>query len=186
MSAENLKYVTLARLVRPQGRRGEVAAEILTDFPERLTRLKSVYLFDGKNEPRAIGVRACWLSQSHGGQAVFHFDGCDSIEEAGRLTGNEVQVPIAERVVLPAGTYFVTDLIGCEVRERVSGIRLGVVREVQPTGEGVAGTPLLIVNSARGELLIPLAVEICPKIDLLGRSIEILPPDGLLDLNENS
>ena len=42
------------------------------------------------------------------------------------------------------------------------------------------------MNSARGELLIPLAVEICPKIDLVGRSIEIIPPDGLLDLNENS
>ena len=79
MSAETPKYVTLARLVRPQGRRGEVAAEILTDFPERLTRLTSVYIWDGKSEPRQIAVRACWLSQSHGGQAIFHFEGFDSI-----------------------------------------------------------------------------------------------------------
>lgn len=186
MSAENTKYVTLARVVRPQGRRGEVAAEILTDFPERLTRLSSVYLFDGKSEPRRIGVRACWLSQSHGGQAVFHFEGFDSINDAMRLAGFEVQLPIAERVVLPAGSYFVTDLIGCEVRERISGNRLGVVRDVQPTGEGIAGTPLLIVNSPRGELLIPLAVEICPKIDLVARTIEIIPPEGLLEINLDS
>jgi len=97
-----------------------------------------------------------------------------------------VQLPISERVALPEGSYFVTDLIGCEVLERVSGNRLGVVRDVQPIGEGTAGTPLLIVNSLRGELLIPLAVEICPKIDLVARSIEIIPPEGLLEINQGS
>ena len=183
MADSTPSYVTLARILRPQGRRGEVAAEILTDFPERLTRLSAVYLSDGKSAPRQFVIRACWLSQSHGGQAVFHFDGFDSIDDAGKLSGLEVQVPISERVKLPGGSYFITDLIGCEVRERVSGIRLGTVREVQPTGEKTPGTPLLVVNSPRGELLIPLAIEICPKIDLVARSIEILPPEGLLDLN---
>ena len=130
-----------------------------------------------------MAIRSCWLSQSHGGQAVFHFEGFDSITDAGTLTGYEVQVPISERVKLPSGSYFVTDLIGCEVRERVTGNRLGVVSGVQPTGESTPGTPLLVVNSPRGELLIPLAVEICPRIDLVARSIEILPPEGLLDLN---
>jgi 16S rRNA processing protein RimM len=186
VSTENTQYVTLARIVRPQGRRGEVAAEILTDFPERLTRLTSVYIGDGKTNPRQIAVRACWLSQSHGGQAIFHFEGFDSINDAERLAGFEVQLPISERVALPEGSYFVTDLIGCEVLERVSGNRLGVVRDVQPIGEGTAGTPLLVVNSARGELLIPLAVEICPKIDLVARSIEIIPPEGLLEINQDS
>ncbi len=84
------------------------------------------------------------------------------------------------------GVIFITDLIGCEVRERETGNRLGVVRDVQPTGEVTAGTPLLVVNSPRGELLIPLALEICAKIDLVSRSIEILPPEGLLDLNLDS
>jgi 16S rRNA processing protein RimM len=186
VSTENPSYVTLARIVRPQGRRGEVAAEILTDFPERLTRLSSADLWDGKNEPRRIAIRGCWLSQSHGGQAVFHFEGFDSINDAEKLVGYEVQVPISERVELPAGSYFITDLIGCEVRERETGNRLGIVRDVQPTGDAMAGTPLLVVNSPRGELLIPLALEICAKIDLVARSIEILPPEGLLDLNLDS
>lgn len=186
MADQTPKYVTLARILRPQGRRGEVAAEILTDFPERLTRLSSAYLWDGTNEPGAIGIRACWLSQSHGRQAVFHFEGFDSINDAEKLAGLEVQLPISERVVLPAGSYFVTDLIGCEVRERESGNKLGVVRDVQPIGEATAGTPILVVQSARGELLIPLALEICAKIDLVARSIEIVPPEGLLDLNLDS
>jgi 16S rRNA processing protein RimM len=184
VAGEDQKYVTLARVVRAQGRRGEVAAEILTDFPDRLPRLKSANLWDGKGARRVAAIRSCWLSQSHGGQAVFHFEGCDSIDDAQKLVGFEVQVPIEQRIELPAGKYFITDLIGCEVHERVSGNRIGMVRDVQHVGEATAGTPLLVVQSARGEVLIPLAVEICPKIDLVARSIEILPPEGLLDLNE--
>ena len=185
MPTETPSYVTLARIVRPQGRRGEVAATILTDFPEHLKALKSVYLWNGKSgEPRQVAVRACWISMSHGGQAVFHFEGSDSITDAEKFVGLQVQVPFSERVALPAGSYFVTDLIGCEIFLR-DGQRVGVVGDVQSIGEGVAGTPLLIVDSARGELLIPLAEEICVKVDLDARRIEIVPPDGLLDLNES-
>ena len=50
--------VTLARLVRARGRKGEVAAEILTDFPERLIRLREVWLWDGVAAPRKVSVRA--------------------------------------------------------------------------------------------------------------------------------
>jgi 16S rRNA processing protein RimM len=73
-------------------------------------------------------------------------------------------------------------LIGCEVFADGEK-RVGVVRDVLPTGQGTAGTPVLIVDSPRGEILIPLAVNICTKIDLDARRIEISPPDGLLDLN---
>ena len=185
MPTKPTSYVTLARIVRPQGRHGEVAAEILTDFPDHLKTLKSAYLWDGKAaEPRPAAVRKCWISMSHGGQAVFHFEGSDSINDAERFVGLQVQVPFEERVALPAGSYFVTDLIGCEVFIR-GGARVGVIRDVQPTGEGVAGTPLLVVDSARGELLIPLAEEICVKVDLDARRVEIVPPDGLLDLNQS-
>ncbi len=180
--------VTLARIVRPQGRRGEVAAEILTDFPQRLTRLKSALLWDGKNAPRQAVIRTCWLSHSRGGQAIFHFEGSDSISDAEKLVGLEVQVPADERVELPAGSYYVSDLIGCEVfatdRSAASLQKIGVVRDVQFTGEGVAGTPNLVIDSARGELLIPLAAEICQRIDASARRIEVALPEGLLDLNQ--
>jgi 16S rRNA processing protein RimM len=177
--------VTLARVLRPQGRRGEVAAEILTDFPERLAKLSTVELWDGRNPPRSVSVRGCWISQSRGGQAIFHFEGSNSISDAEKLVGLEVQVPLAERVALPAGSYFVTDLIGCEVVEQ-GGKKIGVVRDVQFTGEDVAGTPNLIVDSPRGELLIPLAQEICVSIDTGAQRIEAALPEGLLDINLNS
>ena len=182
MNSEESSYVTLARIVRPQGRRGEVAAEILTDFPDRLKQLKSAILWDGKANRRSVSVRSCWLSMSHGGQAVFHFEGSDSISDAEKFVGLQVQVLFKDRVVLPEGSYFISDLVGCDVLV-AGGKRLGVVRDVQTTGEGTAGTPLLSVDSPQGEILIPLAVEICTKIDPAARRIEISPPEGLLDLN---
>jgi 16S rRNA processing protein RimM len=171
--------VTVARILRPQGRAGEVAAEILTDFPERLTHLNSAYLWDGRGEPRRVTVRSCWL---HKGQAIFHFEGSESISDAEQLAGLEVQIPFAERMPLPAGSYYISDLIGCEVRER-GGALLGDVRDVQPTGEESMGTPLLVVETQAGELLIPLAEEICVRIDPGARLIEVALPEGLRELN---
>jgi 16S rRNA processing protein RimM len=174
----------LARILRPHGRHGEVAAEILTDFPDRLMRLASAELSDGKSPPRCVTIRSCWLSKSRGGQAIFHFAGCDSISEAKRLVGLEVQLPITERVALPAGSYYVTDLIGCDVFDARSGKQLGVVGEVEFTGEAVAGTPILVVAAPTNQLLIPLATDICTRIDTAARRIEVNLPEGLRELNE--
>ena len=169
----------MARILRPHGRRGEVAAEILTDFPERLTRLASAELWNGRSAPRRVQIRSCWLSQSRGGQAIFHFAGSDSITDAEKLAGLEVQIPLSERMPLPSGSYYVTDLIGCEVHERGHGM-VGRVRDVQFIG---GGTPVLAVDSPHGELLIPLAQEICVRIDVAERRIEAVLPEGLRELN---
>lgn len=179
----------MARILRPHGRRGEVAAEIFTDFPERLKTLRSAELRDEKkSSQRSVAIRSCRLTQSRGGQAILHFEGSDSISDAEKLVGLEVRIPFSERMALPSGSYYVTDLIGCEVREKAGehDAALGVVREVQFTGEDVAGTPLLVVDSARGELLIPLAQEICVNVDIVQRRIDVVLPDGLRELNVNS
>ncbi|HXN23905.1 MAG TPA: ribosome maturation factor RimM [Candidatus Dormibacteraeota bacterium] len=183
MPADSPSRVTLARILRARGLRGEVAAEILTDFPERLTKLPSAFLWDGHGEPRLVRVRKCWLTPSRGGQAVFHFEGINAIEQAEQLRGLEVQVPFEERVQLPQGRYYVSELIGCEVFER-GGLekpleRIGEVRDVQFTG----AAPLLAVPTSRGDLLIPLAEEICTGIDVQARRIEVVLPEGLRDLN---
>jgi 16S rRNA processing protein RimM len=174
--------VTVARLLRPHGVRGEVAAEILTDFPERLTRLTSVELWDGRSAAKRVVVRKCWLSHSRGGQAIFHFAACDSVDNAKKLVGLEVQVPFADRVKLPAGSYYISDLVGCVVREK-GGAEIGSVRDVEINGEDVSGTPLLVVDAKQGEILIPLAQEICVNVDTAARQIDVVLPAGLLDLN---
>jgi 16S rRNA processing protein RimM len=194
VAAQESAGITVARIVRPQGLRGEVAAEILTSFPERLTRMSSARLWDGKTTPRQTGIRSCRLTVSRGGQAIFHFEGSDSISDAEKLVGLEVQIPLSDRVQLPAGSYYVSDLIGCEVREKVrespreksdesSGAVIGRVRDVQFTGDDIAGTPLLVLDSPRGEWLLPLAQEICVHVDTAARRIEVVLPEGLRDLN---
>jgi len=175
--------VTLARIVRPQGRRGEVAAEVLTDFPDRLTALREAYLWDGTNPPQRVGVRACRLDALHPGRAIFHFEGCQGIADAERLRGLDVQIPLAERAPLPTGRYYVSDLVGCAVFEQGAEHQLGCVRDVQFLGEQTTGAPLLVVEAQRGELLIPLAEEICTRIDIASHRIEVALPDGLRELN---
>jgi 16S rRNA processing protein RimM len=182
--AQEAGRITVARVLRPHGRRGEVAAEFLTDFPARLKELKAAILWDGSTEPRQTAIRSCWISQSRGGQAIFHFAGSDSISDAKKLVGLEVQIPLAERMPLPDGCYYISDLVGCEVVER--GKALGRVRDVEFTGESLRGTPLLIIGTGREEIQIPLAQEICVRVDIAGKKIEVALPEGLLELNRDS
>lgn len=183
MAAQKSANVTVARILRPHGLRGEVATEILTDFPEHLTGLATAELWDGRSAPLKVRVRSCWISRSRGGQAIFHFEGSGSISDAEKLVGLEVQIPGSERTVLVPGSYYVSDLAGCEVFEK-GGARIGRVADVQFTGENIAGTPILVVDSPNGELLIPLAQDICVNVDTDARRIEVALPEGLLDLNQ--
>ena len=169
--------------------RGEVAATILTDFPERLTKLSRVTLWNRTGAGRSVEVRRCWLSHSHGGQAIFHFATSNSVEDAKKLVGCEVRIPLTERARLPEGSYYISDLVGCEVVE-TNGAKVGVVADVEINGEAVLGTPVLTVkvDSARAarigaEIMVPLAQDICPRVDLAARRIEVNLPEGLLDLN---
>ena len=204
MSAEAQRWVIVARILRPRGNKGEVAAQLLTDFPERLTKLTEVFLgASGRAvaEPRLTALKACWLSQNHKGQAVFHFEGCNSISEAEKFRGLDVLLPIESRTKLSAGQYFVDDLVGCLVFENfaepsvVSSAPcslasapslLGVVKKVQIAGEGVAGTPLLVIDTSAGELLVPLAEDICTRVNTAERRIDVVLPDGLRDLNDKT
>jgi 16S rRNA processing protein RimM len=179
VSAEPFNGVTLAIILRPRGLRGEVAAEILTDFPERLPGLREVWLDNGHGVPRRIALRKCWLSPSRGGQAIFHFAGVDSVEAAESLRGFEIQVPLEQRARLDAGNYFVSDLIGCEVWEQGAASPMGAVRDVEFPG----GVPLLAVKTGEGDVLVPLAAEFCIRIDVQEKRIDVRLPEGLLDLN---
>jgi len=202
LSPETQRWVVVARVLRPRGNKGEVAAELLTDFPERLTGMTEVFIGASDRaqaeEPRLIALKSCWLSQNHKGQAVFHFEGCNSISEAEKFRGHDIFLPIEKRVTLGPGQYFVDDLIGCsvfETSERASVVSsspcsletapalLGVVRDVQFTGEGISGTPILAVDTSSGELLVPLAADICAHINTLARRIDVVLPEGLRDLN---
>lgn len=190
------KFVTVARILRARGNKGEVAAELFTDFADRLKELRELFLADGKSAPRSVQLKTFWSDRNHPGFGVFHFEGVASINDAEKLRGLEIQIPFEQRVALPAGKYFVTDLIGCSVFELAAAppavasspcslleapALLGKVRDVFFPGESQPGTPLLAVDTSSGELLVPLAEDICTRIDVPARRIEVLLPEGLRD-----
>ena len=193
------KFVTVARILRARGNKGEVSAELLTDFPERLKTLPELFLADGKSARRVIALKSFWADRNHPGFGVFHFDGVTSINDAEKLRGLEIQIPFEQRVTLPAGKYFVTDLIGCAVFELQTAppfvssspcslseapTLLGTVGDVFFPGESQPGVPLLSVDTSSGELLIPLAEDICTCIDTAARRIEVRLPGGLRDTDK--
>jgi len=195
---EKQSWVQVARIVRPRGNKGEVLAELFTDFPERLSSFKQVYLRSGQTQPQATGLRHFWVDRNHPEHGIFHLVGCTSIDAAEKLRGMDVLIPMADRVELPAGKYFVSDLIGCTVFELPESATqlaspacaaeeaprvLGTVRDVFFPGEGVAGAPLLQVETFAGEVLIPLAEGICMRIDVAARRIEVHLPEGLCEMN---
>ena len=197
-SNEKREWVLVARIVRPRGNKGEVLAELFTDHASRLANFQNLFVRKGQEAPRSMGLQNFWVDRNHPEHGIFHFAGCPSIDAAEKLRGLDVLIPVADRVELPAGNYFVSDLIGCTVFEIPSEQTklsspvcameeaprvLGAVTDVFFPGEGTAGTPLLQVETPAGELLVPLAVDICRSIDVAARRIDVTLPEGLSDLN---
>ena len=168
----------MARVVRAQGRKGEVAAELSTDFPERLAQRMSLYVLgqDGSRSERE--VEAAW---PHKGRMVLKFRGCDSISDAEQLAGCELQVPLEERAPLPSGAAYVSDLVGCSVMDVNRNVTVGTIDEVR---FGAGDAPLLVVRAAEREFLIPFAAEYVRRMDLEERRLEMALPEGLLDLEK--
>jgi 16S rRNA processing protein RimM len=173
---ERPQWLTVARITRTRGLRGEVVAHLSTDFPQALAERKEVFLWDGETEPRPVKVTR---ARFHKNTLLFQFEGINSIEAAEPLVGLKIQLPRSKATPLPAGAHYLHDLAGCRVVEVGTGNELGEVREV----EGTPGNFRLAVITPEGkELLIPFAEEFCPRIDTEAKIIEVTLPDGLLDL----
>ena len=167
-------FVTVARVIRSQGRRGEVLAELLTDFPERFAERRKLLAWEAGGH-RELELESHWL---HKGRVVLKFRGVDSIEQAQALAGCELQIPRQERAPLPGNAAYVSDLIGCEVLDR--GRALGSIAEVQ---FGAGEAPLLLVKSEAGEHLIPLAAEFVEQVDVEARRVSLRLPPGMLEVD---
>ena len=167
-------FVTVARVVRSQGRHGEVLAELHTDFPERFAERRRLFAVDATGR-RELQLESHWL---HKGRVVLKFRGVDSIEQAQALAGCELQIPLEERAPLPRDAAYVSDLIGCEVLDR--GHALGTIAEVQ---FGAGEAPLLLVQSEAGEHLIPFVAEYVQRLDVSGKRLDMSLPPGMLELD---
>jgi len=166
----------VGRIARAHGRRGEVIVNPETDFPERRFRAGAELFVERRHGVEAVTITSVRFQRD---RPVVGLAGVDSMDAAEALAGLELRVPVDRLAPLPEGTFYHHDLIGCEVETRL-GERVGTVRAV----EGTTGGSRLVIDGARGEILIPLAAEICRSVDIASRRIVIEPPEGLLELNE--
>lgn len=165
----------MARVVRAQGRRGEVAADLHTDFPERFAERKRLSALAPDGSRRELAVEEFWL---HKGRVVLKFAGIDSISAAEALAGWELQVAAAERAPLPAGAVYISDLVGCALYDGAQLV--GTISDVQ---SGAGEAPLLVVKLGARELLVPYAAEYVKAFDAGGKRLEMSLPAGLLELD---
>jgi 16S rRNA processing protein RimM len=181
------QWVWLARIRKAQGRKGEVLAEILTDFPEKFAERKRVWLLASAGQAagsaREAELHSHWLNKSQAGGVVLHFAGVDSITAAEALRGLIVAIPSSERAPLGEDEAYVGDLIGCSLvdvaghPERPVGVIEDVDREAGPVA-------LLVVAGADAgeEILVPFAKAYLRKIDIAAQRVEMALPEGLIEV----
>jgi 16S rRNA processing protein RimM len=199
------QWIVLAHILRPQGRKGEVLADLFTDFPERFEDHPQVWLAppgiadrgtgdaeDMKEDVKPAEVVSHWLPVGrNAGRIVLHFAGVHTIEQAEQLAGREVVVPLTERVPLESGAAYISDLIGCTVYDHDRA--LGIVDSVQfpTTPDGTRrleeAAPLLAITSPEGdEILIPFANAFLLDLNIETKSIRMALPEGLAEINQQS
>lgn len=168
------ELVAVARAVKVRGLRGEIVAELLTDFPERFEGLERLIAVGTDGKRTTLELEEHWF---HQGRVVLKFAGYDTVEAAGALVGTEFTVPESERVELEEDEFYDWELEGCVV-ETIAGEPLGRVREIMRTG----GVEMLVVDNGEGrDYLIPMAEEICVEIDIGRKLVRVDVPEGLLE-----
>ena len=166
------ELVAIARIVKPRGLKGEVVAQVLTDFPERFDDLENVIALAPDENRRELTIEDHWF---HQGRVVLKFANIDDVEQAETLRDFEICIPDSEAVELEQDEFYDWQLAGCNV-ESIDGQAVGAVRELMRTG----GTEILVIDGDK-EYLIPFAESICTVVDIENKRIVIDPPEGLLE-----
>ena len=168
------RLVAIAKIVKPQGNRGEVAAEIWTDFPDRFRFVKEVLLQRSQEEPRTFSLESFWF---HKKRVILKFFGVDNRSMAEELRDCEVKIPESQRMPLAEGTYYQHELLDCIVKDR-QGRSLGKISEVV----GTEGNYLLKVSRDAGDFLIPFAQSLLVQASVKDKELVCDLPEGLEDL----
>jgi 16S rRNA processing protein RimM len=161
--------VAIGRIVKPQGRHGELAVQSFSDRPDRFPSLRAAYVPGPEGEARPVAITSCW---PHKGRFVLKLAGVDSIDEAERYRGLELRIGEEELAPLPAGSYYHHQLRGLLV-EDPDGAPLGEVADILTNAGDV---PVLVVRGREGETMIPLADAFVKDVDLeRGRLVAARP-----------
>ena len=177
-------------MVKTRGRVGEVAVELHSDVPDRLTVNLKVFARAPDGTRRELNIEEVWLHQR---RPVVKFRNVDSISDAEALVGCELQVPRSERAALEAGWTYISDLVGCTLFD--GDRKIGTIEDVQ---YGVGEAPLLIVRPPKSEVKeksvsetkggaqeyeIPFAEAYLQTVDLQRKKVRMKLPEGMLGIN---
>jgi 16S rRNA processing protein RimM len=170
------EFVTLAVVIKTQGRRGEVAVEVHSDVPDRFREGMRLWVFGRNGERREVTVEDLWPHKSF---LVLKFAGIETISDAEVLVGAELQVPRTERAPLGPGWTYLSDLIGCRVFD--GDREIGPIEDVR---FGAGEAPLLVVQgAAKLPYEIPFAEAYLEKVDSERKEVRMRLPEGLLEVN---
>jgi 16S rRNA processing protein RimM len=172
------EFITVARVAKTQGRRGEVAADLFTDFPERFEQRRHLWALMPDGKRRELDLEEFW---PHKGRMVFKFAGIESIDDAEALLGAEIQIPAEQRAELEEGAVYISDLKGCAVTARSGDKPARSLGRIDDVIFGEA--PLLEIREGKKEYLIPFVEKFVERIDLKAREIALVVPEGMLELD---
>ena len=166
----------VGHIARAHGLRGQVIVNLETDFPEERFQPGAELFVERAGRVEPVTITTVRFQRE---RPVIGLSGIATMSDAEALAGLELRVPVDRLAALPEGVFYRHDLIGCRVATK-TGETVGVVSDV----EGTMAGSRLVVDGEEGEVLIPLAAEICTTIDPASKRIVIDPPEGLIDLND--
>jgi 16S rRNA processing protein RimM len=166
--------VAIGRVVKPQGRHGEVVVEPFSDRPQRFPELRRAFVPATGGQGREVKVTGCW---PHKGRFVLKLDGVDTIDDAEGFRGLELRIPEEELEALPAGSYYHHQLRGLRAEDE-QGQLVGTVEDILEAG---GEAPVLVVRGPRGETMVPLAESFVRTVDLAAGRVVVVVPE-LVDI----
>ncbi len=160
--------MAVGQIINTHGIKGELKIYPLTDDTRRFRKLKYVIIDD-----KEVKVSWCKLQND---RVIIKLEGIDSIEQGEKLKTKYINVRREDAVNLPEDTYFIADLVGCEVFDTKDEY-IGKVHEVIKTGSN----DVYWIKKDKKEVLVPAMKEFVPLIDIKEKKIIIRPVGEWMD-----
>jgi len=177
-TAEAEQFITLARVAKTQGRHGEVACDLFTDFPERFAERRKLFAWRERGGYQELELEDFWM---HKDRVVLKFTDVNSIDDAEKLIGAEIRIPASQRAELEQGAVYISELAGCAVIATMGAGEAREIGRVENVQFGAGEAPLLVIKQGEREHLVPFVESFVVRMDLAARRIEMRLPEGMLE-----
>ena len=166
------EFLEVGQIVGTHGVRGEMRLNPWADGPEFVKQFKTFY-FDNKGQKSVKVISA----RPHGNVAIVKLEGVDTVEKAASFRNKVLYIKRADAKI-SEGTYFISELIGCEVYDSDDdAVCYGVLSDVSETG----ANDVWHIKKDGEEYLIPAIPSVVINVDVAANRVEIKPLRGIFD-----